>query len=612
MHADVEIGINYLWGDKKLSKSEWGPMNYLVGPNGTGKSTFLERLVEDLPRDRLKARYLSSDRLVNWTKREHLRLASSSFSGRGINFETFTSLKTADRKSGEINETFIILREQLNVQIKVEAKISQLLGRTVRLDESGGFLNPMITTRDSEYSFKENESHGIKELIALLTLLYDESYDCLIIDEPELHLHPQFQSLFLQEARMLAGDPLEGQGKKCFIIATHSPYIVDIRSIEDLRNVLLFHSSRHPTSIGILSSEDEYRIRTLLPRLNTHHKQFFFSTRPNFVEGYHDQQIYSLIQERRGIMGAGATTFIDVGGKDELDLFFRLCNQLEIDCQIISDLDSLFTGKLKESVARDDRCNNYLRESGGSLNFDRAWNDIILVIDKATSAFLAGHDKGQNPSIRLGKLHEAIESTEGWKRRYTFLIGVLKIPEELKTIIGSDDLTFIRGKLKTIIEACTKASIHILPQGQVENYMASDSSIENEFILTENAKSRLFVNERDFILSNDLDVAKIGDRYGDLIGLLDRATAARSTDSRPLIARHLRRFVFKVQESYRAGEIKAELDLKREPFSIYDSLLEVIEFRNERPNFMCRVRVRDSSTVIEFSHGENPWDIVPE
>jgi predicted ATP-dependent endonuclease of OLD family len=41
-------------------------------------------------------------------------------------------------------------------------------------------------------------------------------------------------------------------------------------------------------------------VKRLLPRLNTHHKQFFFSSAPVFVEGYTDQQLFSLIQERRG------------------------------------------------------------------------------------------------------------------------------------------------------------------------------------------------------------------------------------------------------------------------------------------------------------------------
>ena len=45
----------------------------------------------------------------------------------------------------------------------------------------------------------------------LLTHLYDDQHQCLIIDEPELNLHPQYQAFFLQEVRKVAGDPTTGR-----------------------------------------------------------------------------------------------------------------------------------------------------------------------------------------------------------------------------------------------------------------------------------------------------------------------------------------------------------------------------------------------------------------
>jgi len=72
-----------------------------------------------------------------------------------------------------------------------------------------------------------------------------------------------------------------------------------------------------PTSIDTLSEQDEYRLNRLFPRWNIHHKQFFFATNPIFVEGYTDQQMFSLIQARRDrILGANGATLIDVNGKE--------------------------------------------------------------------------------------------------------------------------------------------------------------------------------------------------------------------------------------------------------------------------------------------------------
>ena len=322
MNIPIEVNIPALWGDNIFKKSEWGPMNYLVGPNGTGKSLFAEQLKVKLPHANLKVRYLHSDRLISWTKQQHLQYISSSLAGGGLNFEWFQDMKNSSRIRGEVNDAFVLLKENLDIRIKVEAVLSQLLKRTVILREKGGILIPEISVEGGEsYSFKEGESHGLKEIIPLITLLYDDSYNCFIIDEPELHLHPQFQTFLLKIARDFAGDPLEDETKKCFFFATHSPYFVDIRTIDDLKNCIIFSPNQLPTYVDSLDSNDEYKLKQLLPRLNTHHKQFFFSPRPIFVEGYTDQQIFSYIQEKRGkLLDYNGPTFIDVHGKDELDL----------------------------------------------------------------------------------------------------------------------------------------------------------------------------------------------------------------------------------------------------------------------------------------------------
>ncbi|WP_457818988.1 AAA family ATPase, partial [Staphylococcus aureus] len=81
------------------------------------------------------------------------------------------------------------------------------------------------------------ECHGIKELLVLLTHLYNDAHQWLIIDEPELNLHPQFQSFLVQEIRKIAGTPEPGTRKKGVVLITHSPFMIDLRSLADLKSV---------------------------------------------------------------------------------------------------------------------------------------------------------------------------------------------------------------------------------------------------------------------------------------------------------------------------------------------------------------------------------------
>jgi len=70
----------------------------------------------------------------------------------------------------------------------------------------------------------------------------------------------------------MAGDPRSDQNKKCFFLITHSPYYIDVKTVDDLKNCIVFHPNELPTCIEAWELDDEYKIKRLLPRLNTHHK----------------------------------------------------------------------------------------------------------------------------------------------------------------------------------------------------------------------------------------------------------------------------------------------------------------------------------------------------
>ena len=44
MEINVDINVDFLWGDKHFIKNKWGNITYIVGPNGTGKTIVAEKL----------------------------------------------------------------------------------------------------------------------------------------------------------------------------------------------------------------------------------------------------------------------------------------------------------------------------------------------------------------------------------------------------------------------------------------------------------------------------------------------------------------------------------------------------------------------------------------
>jgi predicted AAA+ superfamily ATPase len=77
MEIPLTLSILYLWRENNdIKKNDWGSINYLVGPNGTGKSLWLEierRNHRHFSQNNLLVRYLNSERLSGLEKRDYNR-----------------------------------------------------------------------------------------------------------------------------------------------------------------------------------------------------------------------------------------------------------------------------------------------------------------------------------------------------------------------------------------------------------------------------------------------------------------------------------------------------------------------------------------------------------
>lgn len=612
MKLSINVSIPYLWGDHKFQRDEWGSINYLVGPNGTGKTLFAEQLRQQCKAQGLTVRYLSTERLTGLQRRNY-NYFGMSYIESGLNIGRFSDYKSYGKNYGLAADAFVILKEKLDLKIKIEATLSQLFDRRIRLAEEGGFLKPKIQkiAAGDEYDLKENECHGLKELITLMTFLYNDDHNCLIIDEPELHLHPQFQTFFLQEIRNVAGDPLSTPGKKCFFIVTHSPYYVDVRTIADLRNCVVFQPDKLPAFIGQLDEEDEWKIERLLPRLNTHHKQFFFASRPIFVEGYFDQQTFALIQEKRGkFLGASGSCIIDVGGKDELDLFFRLCKRLGIDAQFIADLDAITQGKLRQSVSEDERCRTYLQSEGLGINLmetmgkvEQAVNECVNEIERKMATVSLSDARSQNFQSSLS------QATELEKKRYLFLLGLRYIRKQIQDLIPSyvGNISYIEGRLTKIIKSFKSCRVHVLPKGELENYLPEYQG--NPFKISEEDKTKTFERERDFLLHESLAEEEVRSRYGDLVNILDEASASNIIDMDSFLSYAIGNWIHRVQSGFARGEIRDANSLKRNAlvdWKTHSRIFDLVDFSKTVKGFTCRIKLKplvdSKEREVAFSH----------
>ncbi len=503
----VKIKIPFLWGKNTFKKENWSQINLIVGPNGSGKTIISKSIAQQ-------------------------------FSNAGFSIKIFnTDLIDED-------EIYYVLNQNPKIQQKIENILSNMFAKTIRFEQGiDNTIVPIATnkTQNLEYSITKNECHGLKKIISLLATLYLEESNatCLMIDEPELHLHPQFQNFFMQEIRKVT----EKNSKKIFFIITHSPFFIDLKTPEELIGVVVCHSNQVPTSIDTLSENDYSLFKRFLPRFNTYHKQFFFSDNQIFVEGYTDYQVFSTLLNKLDFdVKNPGTGIIDVGGKDELGVFFKVCYLLGTNARIITDLDSLFTGKLREEICKDKRVQQWLDHQTEKqqpflksifigktdhITFLKLLNKLDKYLlelgDKVLENQMTLPSQLADFKSRLRKLsaeHENVKQLDTYKT--VLLQGIMNVGNFLEKFILKDEKKFIsnvKNLLALILAASEAARVYILPTGCIEHFYTQNKVT----YMPISAKDRLFHEEYDYM--NSLNVVELNKKYPILISILSKASA---------------------------------------------------------------------------------------
>ena len=140
---EIKIELPELWGTGSFIKNEWGCINLLVGANGTGKSLFAEKLKAQLRKRGFSVRMLNAERLSGFEKQSYTYFTSDQLS-KGLNITHFDDYKSRGDNFGLSTSAFVILRERLDIKLQIEAFLSDIFEKSIRLVEEGGYLKPKM------------------------------------------------------------------------------------------------------------------------------------------------------------------------------------------------------------------------------------------------------------------------------------------------------------------------------------------------------------------------------------------------------------------------------------------------------------------------------------
>ena len=228
-----------------------------------------------------------------------------------------------------------LIKEYLDLELKVEqSDPTRRMDIELHLQDNRG-------SRIDPYQLSSGEKGILHFIFSLYG--YDLHNGVMIIDEPELHLHPQMQKKYLQVIK-----EIKKKFNLQFIVATHSPVFIDQDTIKD---VYRFYKENSATRI-IKPASIETEQKQLIQILNyTNSAKIFFVNKVILVEGVTDEYFYRFFLDWLR-ENADATVIpwksniedyeiLNVGGKGAFEKWKSFLECFGLNVYSIADLDKI-------------------------------------------------------------------------------------------------------------------------------------------------------------------------------------------------------------------------------------------------------------------------------
>jgi putative ATP-dependent endonuclease of the OLD family len=174
-------------------------------------------------------------------------------------------------------------------------------------------------------------------------------YPILALEEPEAHLHPNAQRQLYKQLKSIAGQK---------IISTHSPYIVGLADLEEIRYFSRKGDTAEVKAIDLTGITSE-EILSVKNEIFKSKGEILFSNAVVLSEGNTEERVLPIFAQK--YLDAEpyqyGINFIGCGGNN-YKLLLKICNTLEINWFLFSDYDKVNIKRGVDNALREIGVNN--------------------------------------------------------------------------------------------------------------------------------------------------------------------------------------------------------------------------------------------------------------
>lgn len=463
----LNVKVENIFGDQDVQITLYSGLTIFVGTNASGKTQTLKK-IRDIMRNEMgsnKVRYLSSNRIGNM---EQYRSKINQYTYTTDNY-TFgdQATKRARLQIETACGDFFAMDERKDVFIKVSERLSVLFNRNIFIRWDAGQMKVFFGKTDSEQEYSvAAEASGLVNVISILAALFDESVEVLLIDEPEVSLHPQLQSYLLREMKNVVK-----KYNKTIIISTHSAEMIELNKASDLCNYIFFRKNMLPKQISPDASElNSVKLKEFLLRMSLIYNEGFFAKKVLLIEGSSDMILCRYLCNRLDLnLDVAGSQIIPVEGKGQFPIITKLFRLIGKEVCVLTDLDGFTDDNSIINLFSELPEGTKIANDHGNENLQSMIREIKTKIDEVIRS-----TKDNMISIYSQHpywINRDLEAGEDKIIRRALVAQLFTVDEdELLTWPDSQEWTSLKKRITVLLDILEELGCFILRKGAIESY----------------------------------------------------------------------------------------------------------------------------------------------